>query len=194
MVQADWDSTNQFRGIRKSCRGQLDTPHFVVTWHVGKDDIYALFEFETRSALLFDADKPLGMVWFRDRADSLFRPIQAALARDELIASMSMPLEKEDSPTIARSVWVDEFPEAIEKVPPQYSRRARQEGWEGTVEINALLGKDGRVHDAYVVKSAKGLDDAALDCVWDWKFKPARADGEPRPMWVRIPVKFTLTD
>jgi len=194
MLRADWDSTDRFHGINKPCREQLETPHFVVCWHVGNDDVYALFAFETRCALVFNAEEPLGTVWLRDRADTLFRSIQQVLAGDSLIHSMSTPLEQADRPAPARSVWVEDLPEVIENVRPDYPTRAREEGWQGTVEIQALIGKDGLVHDAYVVKAVKGLDDAALACVWDWRFKPAKADGEPVAVWVRIPVKFRLTN
>jgi protein TonB len=55
-----------------------------------------------------------------------------------------------------------------------------------------VVGKDGAVHDAFVLQSIPQLDDAALDAVWDWKVKPARTNGKPIAVWVAIPVRFRL--
>lgn len=89
-------------------------------------------------------------------------------------------------------VYVDQLPEANVKVPPQYPQSARENGIQGTVIIQALVGRDGHVQDARIAHSIPGLDDAALTCVRQWEFKPASNKGQPVAVWVAIPVKFTL--
>jgi protein TonB len=60
----------------------------------------------------------------------------------------------------------------------------------GTVVVQALIGKDGRVADTRVLKSIPALDDAAEDAVRRWRFKPAQADGVPVETWVSVPIQF----
>jgi protein TonB len=63
---------------------------------------------------------------------------------------------------------------------------------EGTVIVQALVGKDGRVKDTKVVKSVSVLDDAAVAAVKRWVFKPALSNNKPVAVWVAVPVKFSL--
>ena len=83
-------------------------------------------------------------------------------------------------------------PEAIEKAPPAYPDEARRQLVDGIVWVQALIGVEGRVHDAVVRSGPPALRDASLEAVWQWQFKPARADGHTLAVWVLIPVKFTL--
>jgi TonB family protein len=49
------------------------------------------------------------------------------------------------------------------------------------------------VHDVRVVKSIPELDGAAMACMRQWKFKPAKDEhGQPVTVWVGVPIKFTL--
>src|SRR5215831_4813837 len=81
-------------------------------------------------------------------------------------------------------VYVEQLPEVIHRVAPQYPTWAREQGIEGTVMLQALVGKDGLVKDARVVKSIPMLDPHAVDAVMKWRFKPAMAKGQPVAVWV----------
>ena len=100
--------------------------------------------------------------------------------------------KREDEPGPGDYVYVEELPEAITRVPPSYPDAARQEKVQGTVMLQVLVGKDGRVHDAKVVKSIGPLDDAAIAAARQWVFKPALSKGQPVAVWVAVPMKFTL--
>jgi protein TonB len=90
-------------------------------------------------------------------------------------------------------VYVKELPEALEKVAPIYPEAARAARIDGTVMVQALVGKDGSVRDVRVVKSIPELDGAAKECVRQWKFRPAKDDhGQPLTVWVAVPIKFSL--
>src|SRR5215831_14401630 len=95
-------------------------------------------------------------------------------------------------PHAGESVQVDEYPHPVTTVPPVYPKRARQDGIEGTVVVEVLVGRDGRVHDARILKSIPILDDAAVAAVRQWIFRPAQSKGQPVAVWVAAPVKFTL--
>jgi protein TonB len=43
-----------------------------------------------------------------------------------------------------------------------------------------------------VKESVPALDEAAVETVKQWKFKPARAAGKPVSRWVDVPVKYDL--
>jgi protein TonB len=90
------------------------------------------------------------------------------------------------------STYVDELPDALEKVAPYYPESARLQGIDGLVWVMAKVGTDGDVHDAIVQGGPAELRDESLEAVWKWKFKPAMRKGEPVVVWVMVPVKFTL--
>ena len=96
------------------------------------------------------------------------------------------------SPKFGDYVYVEELPEAITKVAPVYPGRAREQGIEGQVLVQALVGKDGLVRDVKIVSSIPALDDAAVASVKQWRFKPALTKGAPVEVWVAVPVKFSL--
>jgi len=102
------------------------------------------------------------------------------------------PPDDDALPAFGDYVYVEELPEAITKVPPEYPDIAREAGVDGTVLIQALVGKDGRVKDTKVVQSIPMLDAAAVDAVAKWVFKPALSNNRPVAVWVAVPVRFTL--
>lgn len=79
--------------------------------------------------------------------------------------------------------------------PPDYPRRARQLGFEGTVLLDVAVNAQGGV-DAVAVAASSGyamLDEAALGAVRHWIFKPARQEGRPVADRVLVPVRFVLS-
>jgi protein TonB len=101
-----------------------------------------------------------------------------------------MPSPPPRDPSFGEYVPVDELPEAIQKIPPVYPEAARQSGLEGTVMLQALVGRDGLVREVRVTQSVAGLDEAAIEAVRQWWFKPARSKGEPVAVWVAVPIRF----
>jgi len=95
-------------------------------------------------------------------------------------------------PALGEYVYVEVLPEAIVRVPPTYPPDAREAGIQGTVEVQALVLRDGTVADVRIVKSIPPLDSAAAAAVRQWRFKPAMASGQPVAAWVEVPVRFTL--
>lgn len=112
----------------------------------------------------------------------------------DAILARSVPIEPpgRDLPEFGEYVHVDVLPEAVSRAAPTYPEEARQARVSGTVMVQALVGRDGRVKDTRIVKSVPGLDEAAEQSVRQWTFKPARAGGEPVAIWVAVPVRFSL--
>ena len=95
-----------------------------------------------------------------------------------------------DLPRFGEYVYVQELPEVTKRIPPEYPLDARRAGVDGTVMVQALVGKDGRVKNTRVVKSIPMLDEAAVAAVRKWVFKPAATNNKAVAYWVAVPVRF----
>lgn len=100
-----------------------------------------------------------------------------------------VPPSADELPKLGDYVYVEELPEAVSKVPPTYPAGLKGDVV-GTVLVQALVLKDGTVGDTRVVKSIPALDEAAIACVRQWRFKPALTKGAPVAVWVAVPVRF----
>ncbi len=80
----------------------------------------------------------------------------------------------------------------IHKVQPSYPALARQARIQGTVVLQALIGKDGAIQNLHVVSGHPMLTGAALDAVKQWRYKPYYLNGEPVEVETTINVNFTL--
>ena len=60
--------------------------------------------------------------------------------------------------------------------------------------VEAIIGKDGRVRDARVVRSQPLFDLAALDAVREWRYTPTLLNGEPVEVILTVAVTFALND
>ena len=77
-------------------------------------------------------------------------------------------------------------------VAPVYPVLARTMGAQGVVIIEATIDVDGNVVGTRVLRSIPLLDGAALDAVRQWKYTPARLNGEPVAVLVTVTVNFVL--
>jgi len=80
----------------------------------------------------------------------------------------------------------------ITKITPPYPPLAKQARIQGTVELSAIIGKDGRVQDLKVVRGHPLLVPSALEAVKSWIYRPTMLNGEPVEVSTTIDVNFTL--
>jgi len=109
---------------------------------------------------------------------------QTVLEPTEQIAAVRSPLETiHEARPIYRS-----------NPPPKYPRMARVRGYQGSVMLNVLVDKNGKVADLKVMRSSGYplLDRAATSSVKHWLFEPGRIGKEKTEMWVRVPIRFEL--
>ena len=80
------------------------------------------------------------------------------------------------------------------RIDPEYPMRAQQQGLEGWVIVQYVVGKDGSVRDAKALSSQPSgvFDRAAVQAVMSWKFSPAIRDGKPIETSLKAKVKFEL--
>lgn len=79
-----------------------------------------------------------------------------------------------------------EAPRPLVQPQPVYSQEAMAARVEGEVVLEVVVDEDGRVPDARIVKSIPLLDQSAIDAVKQWRFVPARLNGEPVPVIVQV--------
>ena len=82
-------------------------------------------------------------------------------------------------------------PIRIKEVAPVYPAIAQSARVTGDVVIEATVDEEGKVADARVVKSVPLLDQAALDAVKQWEYRPSLLNGVPTPVVMTVTVKFT---
>jgi protein TonB len=83
-------------------------------------------------------------------------------------------------------------PARIKYVPPAYPDIARSNRVEGVVIIEAIIGADGKVEDARVLRSKPLLAEAALSAVRQWEYTPTLLNNRPTPVIMTVTVVFTL--
>ncbi|OGD15351.1 hypothetical protein A2V47_06640 [Candidatus Atribacteria bacterium RBG_19FT_COMBO_35_14] len=85
-------------------------------------------------------------------------------------------------------------PKIISFYPPKYPDNLRRREIEGQVQLRVLVDNEGNVIEALIdsPSSYQDFDQAAMESVFQWKFKPAQFDNKERDSWVLIPVVFKL--
>jgi protein TonB len=88
----------------------------------------------------------------------------------------------------------DRGPEPVARVQPQYPTLAYRNREEGSVLVRAQVGADGSPTDVTVVRrsGSRDLDNAALDAVRGWHFRPAIENGKAVASTVEVPIDFKL--
>ena len=98
-----------------------------------------------------------------------------------------------DVPTAAYQ-WFDELPVLIRIDPPVYPQMVRDAGIDGTVDVEVLIGRNGRVKEARAVSGSDVLHAAAVAAARTAVFKPALQGTRPVEVRIVIPIVFQLHD
>ena len=84
-------------------------------------------------------------------------------------------------------------PEIIHQVEPVYPQRARRASIEGIVMLRVKTDKEGNVNRIEVLRSDSTiLNQAAIDAVSQWKYRPVYENGIPVSITTIVAVKFRL--
>lgn len=85
--------------------------------------------------------------------------------------------------------------QALNSPPPAYPPQAVRENLTGVVELEILVGVDGKPIEVSIVRSSghRLLDQAAIRVVKSrWTFQPAMSNGQPIQALGRVPIEFKL--
>jgi TonB family protein len=80
----------------------------------------------------------------------------------------------------------------VKSSPPTYPIGAKMAGISGTVVLQARIGLDGRLYNLHTVSGPAVLQEAAIDAVRTWRYKPYILNSEPVEVNTTINIIFTL--
>jgi protein TonB len=84
-------------------------------------------------------------------------------------------------------------PKALFAPDPEYSEEARKAKYQGTVVLWLVVSADGKPQQIRVQRPlGMGLDEKAVEAVKQWRFEPARKDGQAVPVMINVEVNFRL--
>lgn len=83
-------------------------------------------------------------------------------------------------------------PKRIKYVHPTYPPIALKTKTEGTVILEAIIGKNGKIKNIRITKSIPLLDQAALEAIQKWEYTPMIVNGEAREVLLTIMVNFKI--
>jgi TonB family protein len=125
------------------------------------------------------------VVLFSDAATNLGFPVEASIAG----AALQESTPNDDVVTVGGDV---KPPRKIKHVSPVYPPEARDARIEGVVVLEVVIGRDGLVKKADVVKSVPELDAAATEAVLQWEFEPTHVKGKAVSVKMKVTVNFSL--
>jgi|MudIll2142460700_1097286.scaffolds.fasta_scaffold718839_1 TonB family protein len=85
-------------------------------------------------------------------------------------------------------------PHIKKKVYPSFPTAARHNRLEAQVELGLTVETDGSVGPIHLIKSStpgQGFEEAAIEAVQKWRYKPGRLEDGPVRTYFRVTVEFT---
>ena len=83
-------------------------------------------------------------------------------------------------------------PELLKRVEPIYPDIAVMAKVTGTVILEAVVATDGSVQSVKVLRPVKFLEQAAIDAVTQWRYKPLVLNGVPTPFVLTVTLTFSI--
>jgi len=80
----------------------------------------------------------------------------------------------------------------LSKTPPIYPPIAKAARVSGTVVLQATISKTGSIENLHVVSGPAMLQQAAMDAVKTWRYRPYLLNNEPVEVDTTVNVIFTL--
>ena len=112
-----------------------------------------------------------------------------------LLRSSGEPRVARDSTrSVFSALEVDELPELVEELHPRYPDQLRRAGVSGQVQVQYVVGSDGRVDQRSVRvlhSSHPAFLLAAVEALRKSRFKPARRGGRPTAVLVQQTIRFS---
>ena len=82
----------------------------------------------------------------------------------------------------------------LNKTNPEYPKELQEKGIEGTVELEAIISKEGNILSLHPRSKTvdQGLIDAASKAVQTWQYRPTLLNGNPVEVVTTVTVRFYL--
>ena len=112
-------------------------------------------------------------------------------------ASGQISLKKNFSSEVRPIFKVEVKPKLLHEVLPVYPKEALENKVEGRVPLRYVVNVNGSVSDVKVLKSSGTIDrkdfqQAAIDAVSQFRYKPAEHNGKPVAVWIIRMIRFRL--
>jgi len=120
-------------------------------------------------------------IWTYERFSKVRLPVPAAAASDLLQRRVMVSTDVMQSLITYRTM-------------PVYPQTAERQGIQGTVQLDTVVGKDGRVLEVRPAGGPPELTSAAMDAVKNWRFSPFTLDGDAVEVETMIGVEFRIND
>jgi len=105
----------------------------------------------------------------------------------------SVPPQPAPAPGPANTGGQIEMPKLLKMVPPAYPPDAKAAGLEGSVVLQLVITLEGAPVSMKVISSPSGdMSQAAMDAVKNWKWVPAKLNGEAVEVVSDVTINFTL--
>ncbi len=125
-------------------------------------------------------------------------PLQTVLGEGDRIVINTSPQITEESESLPGKdefVPVEKYPEPVVYPQPVYPQLAIKAGIVGIVHVKALIDKNGKVINAFILKSASELlNQSALDAAMKSVFTPALQNKHAVAVWIVLKYNFNLQD
>ncbi len=80
----------------------------------------------------------------------------------------------------------------LQRITPQYPPIARAMGAQGTVVLVASISRNGTIENLHVVSGPQVLQQAAIDAVSRWRYRPFLLNGQPGEVQTTVSVVFSM--
>ena len=117
--------------------------------------------------------------------------VAVGLGVASIVADAPPPIREAVVEPIRLSAGI-KLPTRIKDVPPVYPEIARKARVQGVVILEAIIGVDGKVQHARVLRSVPLLDQSALNAVQSWEYTPTLLSDRPVPIIMTVTVQFRL--
>jgi TonB family protein len=94
--------------------------------------------------------------------------------------------------TNTQSAAASTQPISVSAVLPGYPLLAKNQHLEGDVRVDAVIDVNGRVTATKAVSGPVLLQQAAVDALRQWKYRPATLNGKPVPMHLSVTIRFRV--
>jgi protein TonB len=120
-------------------------------------------------------------------------PSRSVASKQQKEISTSVNLQEQSGPFGSASRSGIALPVVVFQVLPAYSEQMIKLGIEGKATIEFFVQADGTVRAAKIVSQTGGsFGMNAVECVKQWKFRPALRDGVPVGIRMTVPIVFTV--
>ena len=114
---------------------------------------------------------------------------------DPVSGNVAETAARVNTPAAERTSISTDSPQNVvmRSVQPEYPMLARQMRVQGSVILQALIGRDGLIQDLRVLSGPPILANAAQEAVRQWHFKPHFIGAQPVETRANITVNFTIS-